>query len=469
MKVSKHELTYALTVLGKVVSKTSPVDLYKSIKIEALCDDQLQLTAYSTDEQLSMAIPAHGTERFVTAVPYLALRSSIKGSCTGMIDLCMQDDVFTVQLYSGGRISTNQLPCISTSYPETTEPPENAAVYELPACTIAALKTAAMVTDRKEARLQLRGINFSSDGITATNGKELVNIPCSELAGLHSVTLPFPSALLVCRQEERGILKTWLRDPRKADLCFSITFGNLTWQGTAICGIYPNWQKIIPAKESAAYDIHIESDDCERLVAHLKTLPEKQPYLPVSLSMPDTQTLICSSDNSCCTIRASARVPWNSYAMTVDKNVLLRLLQMGHNHIDCREHRMPFVASGGLGCYVAMPLFSKIADDAAQTCNSNTGMTQNTITTAVQCAAGTTNKETQEMEEQTTTDNGNEVINPLDELSNNLDAFKARLKVLYDESNQLTRKIKEAQLQQKQKERDFILAKRAIERIRMAI
>ena len=41
--------------------------------------------------------------------------------------------------------------------------------------------------------------------------------------------------------------------------------------------------------------------------------------------------------------------------------------------------------------------------------------------------------------------------------------------LLLDETGVLTRKVKEAVLKQKQKERDFILAKRAIERIKMAI
>ena len=38
-----------------------------------------------------------------------------------------------------------------------------------------------------------------------------------------------------------------------------------------------------------------------------------------------------------------------------------------------------------------------------------------------------------------------------------------------DESSALSRKVKEVAIAQKQKERDFIQAKRAIERIRMAI
>ena len=61
------------------------------------------------------------------------------------------------------------------------------------------------------------------------------------------------------------------------------------------------------------------------------------------------------------------------------------------------------------------------------------------------------------------------VVNPLDELNNNVEEFRNKLKLLLDESNALIRKVKEVSIAQKQKERDFIQARRAIERIRMAI
>ena len=60
-------------------------------------------------------------------------------------------------------------------------------------------------------------------------------------------------------------------------------------------------------------------------------------------------------------------------------------------------------------------------------------------------------------------------VNPLDELAAAVDDFKTRIRAMFDESALLARKVKEVALAQKQKERDFVQAKRAIERIRMAI
>ena len=61
------------------------------------------------------------------------------------------------------------------------------------------------------------------------------------------------------------------------------------------------------------------------------------------------------------------------------------------------------------------------------------------------------------------------VVNPIDELGTAIEELKIKLKAMLDESSVLSRKVKEVALQQKQKERDFIQARRAIERIRMAI
>ena len=61
------------------------------------------------------------------------------------------------------------------------------------------------------------------------------------------------------------------------------------------------------------------------------------------------------------------------------------------------------------------------------------------------------------------------VSNPMDELMNVIESCRLKLKAATEEAALLSRKVKEVQIAQKQKERDFIQARRAIERIRMAI
>ena len=59
--------------------------------------------------------------------------------------------------------------------------------------------------------------------------------------------------------------------------------------------------------------------------------------------------------------------------------------------------------------------------------------------------------------------------NPFDELNHGIDELRNKLKVLFDESAVLTRKVKAATVEQRKKEREFVQARRAIERIKMAI
>ena len=57
---------------------------------------------------------------------------------------------------------------------------------------------------------------------------------------------------------------------------------------------------------------------------------------------------------------------------------------------------------------------------------------------------------------------------PLDELTANIEAMKAKLKAMFDESVALSRKVREVNLAQRQKEREYIQTKRTLERIRVA-
>ena len=73
------------------------------------------------------------------------------------------------------------------------------------------------------------------------------------------------------------------------------------------------------------------------------------------------------------------------------------------------------------------------------------------------------------VEQSAASQNNDTAVNPLDELGVAIEEFKLKIKAMLDESAVLSRKVKEVALNQKQKERDFIQARRAIERIRMAI
>ena len=135
--------------------------------------------------------------------------------------------------------------------------------------------------------------------------------------------------------------------------------------------------------------------------------------------------------------------------LTLDREIILRMLLQGYTTFKAHSDGLvPVIASGGAGQYIAMPI---------RTINKN----------PIQPKQEKKKMEIENnvMEQQ----NAAPVVNPLDELGTAVEEFKLKIKAMFEESTALSRKVKEVALVQKQKERDFIQARRAIERIRMAI
>ena len=140
--------------------------------------------------------------------------------------------------------------------------------------------------------------------------------------------------------------------------------------------------------------------------------------------------------------------------LTLDREIILRMLLQGYTTFSAHSDGLvPVLASGGIGQSIAMPI---------RTVPKTQTQPQNSIQPE--------NKEEKKMEENNNVVEQNApVANPLDELGAAVEEFKLKIKAMFDESTVLSRKVKEVALIQKQKERDFIQARRAIERIRMAI
>ena len=59
-------------------------------------------------------------------------------------------------------------------------------------------------------------------------------------------------------------------------------------------------------------------------------------------------------------------------------------------------------------------------------------------------------------------------LNPMDELTVSIEAFKAKLKDMLEEATSLSRRSREVSIAQKQKEREYAQTKKTIEKIRVA-
>ena len=425
MKIKKSVLADALKVLGKVVSQTSPVEVQRSVRFLGV-GEQVWLTATDGVESVTVEVIGDAGEMEEFTGEYKALRELIRSTRGGEIEVTGK----------------------SLEWPELEEVPEEAVSVELPASFGELLALAAPVMDRDGARLILRGVNLSAEGITATNGKELLHLPWP-LAVQEEVTLPFPLALLTAKPAAPGVLHLW---NRRNERLFRIEIGGFLWQGKALSGKFPAWKQVIPS--GSALDYSLEFFEPERIIAFLKTVPDHEPLNGIELNVTprgvtfipvDTPEMSFETDAEFLGIQPRAVLVLNKY-------ILLRMLQQRYTKFRAHsDGRMPVVAEGGAGCYVAMPIH------LSPKFNPQTNQEANKM-------------ETNEIKGiDSRRESANETLDPLEELNHGIDELRGKLKLLLDETGVLTRKVKEAVLKQKQKERDFILAKRAIERIKMAI
>ena len=424
MKIKKSALVDALKVLGKVVSQTSPVEVQRSVRFLGV-GAQVWLTATDGVESVTVEVIGDAGEMEDFAVEYKALRELIRSTRGREVEV------------TGKRLD----------WPEMEAVPDDAVTVELPPDFDKLLALAAPVVDLREARLALRGINISRDGVTVTNGKELLNLPCP-LKIPEDMTLPFPLALLTARPEGAGTLHIWRS---RNERLFRIVIGGFQWQGKALPGNFPDWKQVIPADKTLDYRIEIHEPG--RVIEFLKTVPDCPPFHAVELNVIPNGVTVIPNNFPDMELRLEATVigAQPRAVLALNKYILLRMLQQGYTKFRAHsDGRIPVIAEGGSGRYLAMPIhiLPKHQPGKETSKMENIKRIESTETAAEETAGP---------------------VNPMEELNHSIEELRGKLRTLLDESALLARKVKEAVLQQKQREREFVQAKRAIERIRMAI
>ena len=451
IEVNKNTLASALPALGKLICRTSPLAICKSIKIEAE-DGTLRLSTCGLNEGITFELETDSEEEFSCVVGFDEFRDAVKGGRNKTVGLAYEAGVLSV----GDRYL---MTVKDVEWPDISPRVESPNCL-LPDGVVEMFARAAQIVDRNEPRAILRGINLSADGITVTNGKELLNYEVA-LDLKDSLTIPLPLALIQSKAPHAGLLYHW---PMENGTGFSIIVGPWSWTGKALQGIYPNWKQVIPSGESLTHEARLAPEQIESALNFLKTVPEKMPYNPIELKASPDKRLVLSADNGQeVTLDAELLGDWTDFSQTLNKNILFRLFAEKHTRIQMSNAHVPLIATDGLGRYIAMPLYNpkpvnkpetqpQIQPQQEETKMENNGM--KVVSAPVQMVPPKQEPETAQ--------------NPLDDLSAAIEAFKAKMKASFDEVAALARKVKEAQIAQKQKERDFIQAKRAIERIRMA-
>ena len=444
LEVNKNELAGALIALGKLVCRTAAEAEFKTLRIEA-GENQVRFSTCSQAEQITFKTECRSEGAFHGIVGFDEFRDAVRSGRNKVLEIEDSDSVLRV----GDRT------LFPMSGVEWLVPRENehSTVSELPEGFVSLLAEAAQLVNRNEPRRIMRGINLSREGITSTNGRELLNI-CVPL-NVDDFTIPLPLALMQTKTTESGRLYTWSDNLNKG--C-RIETEHWVWYAKGMPGNYPNWRQIIPAQNTLVRSVSFLPERGQQLEIFLKNVPDQPPHNAMELYQSEPGYLNVLAGEMHTSIAAEFTGDWNDVSLMLNKHVLLRLLSEGHTKIEMVDNHSPILASGGTGRYVTMPLYQPKPKVAIQT--QNQPQTEETkmehhemkvVSAPVQTAAPKQEPE----------------ANPMEELNSAIESFRLKLRIAWDESSVLARKVKEVQIAQKQKERDFIQAKRAIERIRM--
>ena len=444
LEVNRNELTGALIALGKLVCRTAAEAKFKALRIEA-GENQVRFSTCSLSEQITFKTECRSEGAFHCLVGFDEFRDAVRGYRNKVLEI--EDNEGTL------RIGDRTLFPMSGVEWRVPRENEHSTVSELPEGFVSLLAEAAQLVNRNEPRMIMRGINLSREGITATNGRELLNI-CVPL-NVDDFTIPLPLALMQTKTAESGRLYTWSDNLSKG--C-RIETEHWTWYAKGMPGNYPNRRQIIPAQNTLVRSVSFLPERGQQLETFLKNVPDQPPHNAVELYQSEPGYLNVLAGEMHTSIAAEFTGDWNDVSLMLNKHVLLRLLSEGHTKIEMVDNHSPILASGGTGRYVTMPLYQPKPKVAIQT--QNQPQTEETkmehhemkvVSAPVQTAAPKQEPE----------------ANPMEELNSAIESFRLKLRIAWDESSVLARKVKEVQIAQKQKERDFIQAKRAIERIRM--
>lgn len=448
MNLNKNTLASALSALGKLVCRTAVDELYKAIQIEAE-EGKLKLTSCNLIEKITFQTGFEGNDKFCCWVLFDEFHDAVRSGRNKTVDLTY-NEAGSLQIADQSLKVLNGI-----QWPDFTTETEVKSC-KLPEGIVSLFARSSQIIERNSARRILSGINLSSDGITATNGKELLNFDLP-LDLSSDLTIPLPLALMQSKAKESGVLTYWLCGA--AEYRFTIQIGAWSWTSKALSGIYPNWKQVIPEKKTLTCAVSFLPEQGQLLVNFLKNIPNSSNQNAVTLTAGNNNTLEIHASGQHTSITAEFTGN-REKDLTLSKTILLRLLQEGHTKIEFGERHTPMTASGGSGRYIAMPLYPSNYEH-----NKNIQPQKEEIKMAHEetKTVSVPNRTIPPKQEQETNQN------PLDDLSDAIEEFKLKLKASFDEVSSLARKVREAQILQKQKERDFIQAKRAIERIRMAI
>ena len=99
IEVTKNTLAGAFGALGKMICRTSPLTLCKSIKVEA-AEGKLRLSTCGVNEEVSFELETDSEEEFSCVVGFDEFRDAVKSGRNKTVELAYEASVLLVEIES---------------------------------------------------------------------------------------------------------------------------------------------------------------------------------------------------------------------------------------------------------------------------------------------------------------------------------------------------------------------------------
>ena len=405
------------------------------------------------------------------SVSFGLLRQAVN-KANSNIELEIKDNTMTIRAEG---ISTTRLPAL----PDKTELPiisPDSETTQLPTGFAGFLLQAFQSAGDDDSRPIIRGVNVSGMGVAATDGQQLVSIPLPTLRMEADVTMP-PSPLYQTLRKFRWTsLSIW--DDKTEKRHFTIKGDSFLLGMDALDGLYPKYWTVFPDKSVLDAKAILSKDSCKDAIDFLKKLPTANDSTIDAWFYPD-RLEISDSQNRRTAIPSQTTGRHLPFGVLCQAKFLYQALWQGHTTIQFNSMEPGIImASGGSGVYAWMP-FKESPEPPApaavvpQTIATVPTTTQKEKKQMTQTSALQTTSRPMTLPEHFKTSDTQPcpVIqqDPLSELQNTITSMREHLDELQSRLLDAGRKIREALIQQRQKERVYQDTQKRLERIRLAV
>jgi hypothetical protein len=439
-------------------------------------------------QQLSLAMPDAACDEKVAGFNVLLEPfQSLLAAAAGTI-ISIERDVNGIVLGCDGRI-LGRLTATPASDEKPPQTPKDADITVLPTNFAGFVLQAFSCAAEKDIPA-LTGVNVSSQGIAATDGKQLFHLPLPlQLKG--DVTLPRSKVYTILKNLRWTSLAHW--KTAGGEWMFAIAGDGFRYAANAMNVRYPQYRQVIPPEGAGDVSFTLTADGAKSLRAFLDGNREEAfATLTVHrdrIEIVETSGKELKSRSGTFEARSSsAGLP---HAVSFNTCYLRQFLKMGFQSLSFPSKTTgPLVSSSGVGKYLFMPIGTPPGSrtPAPATASAPTPTpSHRTVPEAIVNPTTSKPSKIQPKEKPTmnqtittpTAPSANSTsfsrvqpavqANPLDETLASLAAIREQLSDLESRLLEAGRKIKAALVEQKLKERQYADATKKLERIRLAV